>query len=154
MGQYQQNLLDLKGADIDENSSSVNIHAKGGARETVPLSDKILTVLIGYRTTPGTLLFQDRNGRRIKQIPPAFRHAVDALKLNDGIPDARHKVWFQTLRHTFASWLAQNGVGLHELMKHLRHKNMEMTLRYAHLIPDNQRKNLDIIGNTLNSTGV
>jgi integrase len=52
----------------------------------------------------------------------------------------------RTLRHTFASWLAQSGeVGLHELMKHLRHKNIEMTLRYAHLIQDKQREHLAII---------
>ena len=38
------------------------------------------------------------------------------------------------MRHTFASWLAQSGkVTLMELQKLMRHKNITMTMRYAHL---------------------
>ena len=37
------------------------------------------------------------------------------------------------LRHTFASWLVQNGAELHEVSGALGHSNVTMTSRYAHL---------------------
>ncbi len=152
-GMRSTEIFGLRGADIDENNKIANIYAKGGERETVLLPDEVLAVLLRYRTTPDALLFPKRGGGRAKQISTAFSRAVDTLSLNDGITDTRYKVWFHTLRHTFASWLAQSGeVGLHELMKHLRHKNIEMTLRYAHLIPDRQREHLSIIGKVMQGT--
>jgi site-specific recombinase XerD len=38
-----------------------------------------------------------------------------------------------SLRHTFASWLLQNGADLSEVQHQLGHHSMQMTLRYAHL---------------------
>jgi integrase len=149
-GMRSTEIFGLRGADIDENHKIANIRAKGGERETVLLPDEVLNILCKYRTTPEALLFQNRRGGRIRQISTSFSRAVEALKLNDGINDARYKVWFHTLRHTFASWLGQSGeVGLHELMRHLHHKNIEMTLRYAHLIPDRQREHLFIISRVM-----
>jgi integrase len=149
-GMRSTEIFGMRGADIDENYKVANIYAKGGARETVLLPDEVLSLLLKYRTTPDALLFQKRGGGRINQISTSFVRAVDTLKMNDGVDDMRHKIWFHTFRHTFASWLAQSGeVGLHELMKLLRHKNVEMTLRYAHLIPDKQREHLAIISKVM-----
>jgi Phage integrase family len=46
---------------------------------------------------------------------------------------------FHDLRHTFASWLAQKGRPLKEIQEALGHKSLAMTMRYAHLSPDNLR---------------
>jgi len=151
-GMRATEIFGLRSADIDASNKVANIFGKGGHREPVLLSDDVLPVLLKYRTVPDALLFQKRGGGRHWAISKAFQRAVDSLGLNTGITDKRHKVWFHTLRHTFASWLAQSGeVGLHELMKHLRHKNIEMTLRYAHLIPDRQREHLAIISRVMNA---
>ena len=40
------------------------------------------------------------------------------------------------LRHTFASWLIQDGVPLDRVSKLLGHKGLAMTMRYAHLAPN------------------
>jgi len=40
------------------------------------------------------------------------------------------------LRHTFASWLVQDGVPLDRVSKLLGHKSLTMTMRYAHLAPN------------------
>ena len=53
--------------------------------------------------------------------------------------DARHKVVFHTLRHTFASWLAMAGTDIYRIKTLMRHKTITMTMRYAHLIPDATR---------------
>ncbi len=54
------------------------------------------------------------------------------------------------MRHAFASWLVQSGkVTLMELQKLMRHKNITMTMRYAHLFPGQESEKLLIIGDML-----
>ena len=64
--------------------------------------------------------------------------------------DRRKRVWFHTLRHTFASWLAQSGkVTLYELRDLLRHSSITQTERYAHLIPSTVQKKAAMIDEIL-----
>ncbi|MGQ5524874.1 tyrosine-type recombinase/integrase [Chitinimonas sp. PSY-7] len=47
---------------------------------------------------------------------------------------------FHDLRHTWASWLIQSGVGLAELQELGGWESVEMVRRYAHLAPDHLHK--------------
>lgn len=40
-----------------------------------------------------------------------------------------------TLRHTFASWLVQDGVPIRDVCELCRHEDIRTTMRYAHLAP-------------------
>ena len=44
-----------------------------------------------------------------------------------------------TRRHTFASWLVQKGVPLYNVSQLMGHSDLQMTKRYAHLAPENQK---------------
>lgn len=99
-------------------------------------------------------ILESRNGERNKSdfifpattggqrlaVSDTFENVVKALGLNDGVIDARQKVVFHTLRHTFASWLVQRGTPLYTVAELMGHSSLEMTKRYAHLAPDTMRK--------------
>lgn len=53
--------------------------------------------------------------------------------------DRKNRVVIHTLRHTFASHLVMNGTPIYTVMKLMDHKNIEDTLRYAKLSPENGR---------------
>ena len=77
--------------------------------------------------------------------PKIFEQAVEECRLNDGIQDARHKVVFHTLRHTFASWLVQDGVKLEVVSQLLGHSSINITMRYAHLAPSQAKSAVNLI---------
>lgn len=80
-------------------------------------------------------VFVQRGGGRVRYISSVFSRVADEL-FNDGVTDARHKVVFHTLRHTFGSWLAQRGVPLYTIAVLMGHSSLEMTKRYSKLSPD------------------
>ncbi len=52
------------------------------------------------------------------------------------VDDRKNRVVIHTLRHTFASHLAINGVPIYTIQNLMNHVKIEMTLRYAKLAPD------------------
>jgi integrase len=74
-------------------------------------------------------------GRKVKldRISITFKRTVDDLKLNDGIDDPRLQICFHSCRHSYASWLIEQGADLYTVQKLLGHKTNVMTQRYAHL---------------------
>ncbi len=51
---------------------------------------------------------------------------------NHGITNKKEWVNFHTLRHTFASWLVENGTDIYKVQELLGHGDLKMTERYAH----------------------
>ena len=50
---------------------------------------------------------------------------------------------FHDLRHTCASYLAQNGASLLQIAEVLGHKQLEVTKRYSHLCVDHKQSLID-----------
>jgi len=88
---------------------------------------------------PSELVFKDRSGNKIKSISATWDRLVDTLGLNDGVIDRRMKLTFHSLRHSFASNCVSVGVDLFRVQQLLGHKTTKMTLRYAHMRPDDLR---------------
>ena len=51
---------------------------------------------------------------------------------NQDVADKKKWVNFHTLRHTFASWLVENGTDIYKVQELLGHGDLKMTARYAH----------------------
>lgn len=58
--------------------------------------------------------------------------------------DSKNRAVTHTLRHTYASHLAMNGTPIYTIQKLMNHKDINMTLRYAKLAPDNGK--IDVKG--------
>ncbi|MBV8636340.1 MAG: site-specific integrase [Burkholderiaceae bacterium] len=56
------------------------------------------------------------------------------------------------LRHTWASWLVQNGTPMYDLQEMGGWKSAEMVRRYAHLAPAQMAKHAAVVGNLLHDT--
>jgi site-specific recombinase XerD len=79
---------------------------------------------------PSPYLFTNpETGVGFTNIDHGYREAVRKAGLSG--------VNFHTLRHTFASRLVQAGVPLNTVRELLGHGSMQVTMRYAHLAPNN-----------------
>ncbi len=104
------------------------LQTKNSKPHEVQLSANADSVL-ARRWTPGAtgLVFGSRNWN-------AFRQAFARAKRVAGV-----SCKFHHLRHTFCSWLVQQGRTLREVQELSNHSDIRITLRYAHLAPDHLR---------------
>jgi integrase len=91
------------------------------------------------KTRNSDLIFKDRNGGKIREVSTTFERVVKHIGFNKGMEDRQNKLVFHSLRHTFASWLALQGETLLTIMELMGHRDIKMTMRYSHLIPDQKR---------------
>jgi len=94
----------------------------------VPISGDLLEALDGVRRASG-YVFADAAGMPVKH--ERARRALGRAMRAAGI----RPVGWHTLRHTFASQLASRGVPLQAIQAFLGHATIQMTMRYAHLLP-------------------
>jgi integrase len=113
----------------DDKARQVKDYPKGRKRRTVPVPDWTLEhvePLVDRRKTGFLFLSADgtpldhHNYRRRVWMPAVKRAGLDDVHLHDA-------------RHTYASWLIQDGVPLEEVGRLLGHVSPLTTRRYAHL---------------------
>jgi|GEM_PF-3549904 len=80
----------------------------------------------------------DRRPWQPDSLSQAFRRAVRRA----GGFDAHHEK-LHTLRHTFASWMAQNGESLYTISKAMGHSSLKPTQIYAHLTTQTLREAME-----------
>ena len=88
-----------------------------------------------------------------KQVPATFSRTVKDLGLNEGVTDSRDKIVFHSLRHTYASWLVENGASLPIVRDLMGHKNLIMTSRYSHVSAEAQKSAVEALNQSMKPTG-
>lgn len=114
------------------------LDTKNHERRDIPMNETVKEIL---RSTEkkGDFVFCDQGGCNweILKIHRAFREAVEASKIDD--------FRWHDIRHCFASNLVMAGEDLNTIRELMGHKNMSMTLRYAHLAPNYKKKAVTIL---------
>ena len=103
------------------------------------------------RTGVSPYVFPGRYGGRVS-VCRAISRAMNAVGLNrEDIVAVHGRATIHSLRHTYASWLLQNGADLAEVQDALGHTTPTMTRRYAHLA---KRKTASKLGAILSGLAV
>lgn len=148
-------IFSLTWGDIDFDRGIIILrNTKNGRTRPAFMTEQIKNMLRGRQPQhlePDSLVFPGRGGVKIKQISDTFNRAVSMLGFNQGISDTRQKVVFHTLRHTFASWLVENGTDLYTVKELLGQSDFKMASRYAHLGENSLQAAVKSLEGTLNT---
>ena len=104
-------------------------HSERSSTLHVPLNGEAMRVLESWREQSG-------DGPRVFEISTGFKTAWGHILKRANIVVFR----WHDLRHHFASRLVQLGVPLNTVRDLLGHSSIAMSLRYAHLAPDQRRE--------------
>jgi integrase len=137
------------------------VDTKNGESRTAYLTDQALDMLRKRFANhkPGQHVFvhmpskKDGQEKPFPAIPLTYSRIVKELGLNEGVTDPRDKVVFHTLRHTYASWLVEQGANIRLVGDLLGHKTLIMTTRYAHVSADAQRQAVAALSKSLTPAG-
>jgi integrase len=119
--------LSLKWKDI-VGSNVTFWDTKNGKARTVPLTNRVQAMLSTLQLT-GKGPFAEINQSSLNKVWNRVKHIIGFGEDLQFVP--------HTLRHTCASRLVQSGVPLLTVKEFLGHKSIQVTLRYAHLLPQN-----------------
>jgi len=141
-GARAEEIMSLKWSDLNFERMTMTLwDTKNTKTRMGYMTKEIKEVLLHKQKNRATeLVFPGKGDVQSKQVSASFTRTVDALGFNINISDRRMKVVFHTLRHTYASWLVQNGESLYTVKELMGHSTLAMTERYAHLSPDNLKK--------------
>ncbi len=147
----------LTWGDVNLDTNTILIRdPKSGKNRHAIIINEVKEMLLSRRKEQAKtdLVFPAKGGKQRRWVSDTFQRTADAIGLNDTgefvegddgnkipvlISDARQKVVFHSLRHTFASWLVQNGTPIYTVAELMGHSTLEMTQRYSHLSPDTLR---------------
>jgi len=148
-GLRRSNVTKLEWSQVDMQRNVAWIHgdqAKAGKPIHVTLNATAIAVLAKQIGKHPKSVFSYK-GRPIIQVNTKAWYK--ALK-RAGIEDFR----WHDLRHTWASWLTQNGVPLNVIQEMGAWESAEMVRRYAHLAPEQFAQHARVLDNVLNVTNL
>ena len=136
-GMRKGELLGLKWNQVDFEQGIITLHdTKNSERRDTPMNETVKTTLNG-RERQGEYVFCNRQGEALVRVQGSFKTALK----KSGIEDFH----FHDLRHTFASNLVMAGEDLNTVRELLGHKDLTMTLRYAHLSPNHKTRAVNVL---------
>ncbi len=144
-GMRKSEILNLKWDQVDLKHGFILLDkTKNGERREIPINETLRQTLQGImRRLDVPYVFHDpKTGKPYKDVKRSFHTALRRAKIKD--------FRFHDLRHTFASHLVMAGVDLTTVKELLGHKDLKMTLRYAHLAPSHKVKAVDLLDSTFN----
>jgi integrase len=103
--------------------------AKSGQTRHIPLNRTAFEALSRLKERSGaeSVVFVGRGGERFNNVKRSWQRVLQEARIT-------HFRWHD-MRHHFASRLVQRGTDLNTVRVLLGHKDIKMTLRYAHLSP-------------------
>jgi integrase len=126
-GARRGELSGLRWRDVDLVQHVAHVgRSKNGDPKCLPLVASVVEQLARFKGAPSALVFPSpRDADRPYDFEPRWRQALKVAKVR--------AFRFHDLRHSCASYLAQNGATLLEIGDLLGHRQLSVTKRYSHL---------------------
>lgn len=148
-GARKREILHAKWEDVDFVQRLLRVPlSKSGKYRFIPLSGHAVKLIRGIeRNSDSPYLFvTPKTGR----APNSLANCWQTIKENARLGDLR----IHDLRHSFASFLINNGRSLYEVQRILGHADSKTTMRYAHLSQASLLDAADIVGHVIESVSV
>jgi integrase len=130
-------LFTLKWEQVNFEQGIITLHdTKNGERRDIPMDETVKTTLKEMERK-GDYVFCNEQGETFVRVQRSFEAAVKKSRIED--------FHFHDLRHTFASNLLMEGEDLNTVRELLGHKDLTMTLRYAHLSPNHKTRAVNVL---------
>ncbi len=144
-------IVNLHWSDVDLQRKTITVQSsptfktKNGKKRIVPLSDTAFYILQSKADKNLSQFVFTLNGK------PLYPNWISAIMkkyvVNIGLPKKLH---FHSLRHTFASWLVQDGVSIYAIKELLGHSDVKTTQVYSHLQPEQMHNEVNRIHISMN----
>jgi integrase len=133
-GARKGELTKLRWNDIDFARRTAYVATtKNGQPKVLPLTDSVIRELQLFDCKDSSLIFASKVKEDVAYcFTKPWKRALEDADIKD--------FRFHDLRHSCASYLAQNGASLLEIADVLGHKQIQVTKRYAHLCIDHKTK--------------
>jgi integrase len=145
-GIRQGSLFALTWDDIDFGTKTFTLRAKdtkGQKTLRLPMNKTVVKVFSSWREqcpdhSPGKLLFPSpKTGRMLNNVKKAWKSILEKANIKN--------FRWHDMRHDFASQLVMRGVDINTVRELMGHSDIKMTLRYAHLAPENKLRAVEIL---------
>ncbi len=138
-GMRKGEILGLQWPQVNFEQGIISLFdTKNHDRRDIPMNETVKATLRGIEHK-GDLVFPYKTGKQIDGVPLYF--AFHEALAKSGITDFR----VHDLRHTFASNLVMAGEDLNTVRELLGHRDLKMTLRYAHLAPKYKSRAVNVL---------
>lgn len=141
-GMRRGELFDLKWLSVNFITKTITVAGdttKTSETRHIPMNKEVVTVLEEWKKQSGTALyvFPNQEGGRFEDVKSAWLKLLEKAKV----------IGFRwhDMRHDFASRLVMAGIPLNTVRDLLGHKDIKMTLRYAHLAPGTKAAAVEMI---------
>jgi integrase len=108
-------------------------HQKNRERSSVPLTKTAKAILKRRKKRKDATVFP------VSYVNKTFKRACKKAGLDD--------FTIHDLRHTCAAWLVQHGTAIRTVAEFMRHKDIRVTMRYAHLSQSTVRDAISVLDN-------
>jgi len=118
---------------------------KSKKNRTVPMNDIIWKMLAVRKENASSELIFHLQWKKLSEeyVSKNFKRYIRKAGLND-------RLHFHSLRHTFASWLVQDGVSIYVVKDLLGHSDVKTTQIYSHLQPESLHAEVNKISVSMN----
>jgi integrase len=137
-------LINLRWENVDLRNKVIRIESdeqyrvKMGKSRIIPLNQKTAYRILKEKSIDkknSVYVFTSKKGAKVNPffLSKKFKHYVRLAGLGE-------EIHFHSLRHTFASLLAQSAVPLYDIKELLGHSQISVTEKYSHLSTESMRR--------------